>query len=436
MTAEPVRLPRGVRDFLPDATTRRRALAEALLALFERWGYDRIITPAVEYADVLERGLGAGTRAQTIRFVEAATGQVAALRPDITPQVARLAATRLRDVPGPLRLCYEGGVLRLTPGARGQRELIQAGVELIDAPAPLGDAEAIALADAVLATLAPAGVRSLDLGHVGFARAALAAIDDVEARAEVAALVAKKDTGAVSALLEQLGVRGPARKLIEALPSLYGAPAAVLKRARALGLDDPARRALAELERALAHAEKLGVSSPVTFDLGELRGFEYYTGVRLAGYLDGVGEAALAGGRYDDLLGRYGRPAPAIGFSVDVERVAEAQQAAARARGDEHEGKRGIGLAGPSEIVLPLARVLRAAGVRVAVDVVGGAPADRLEWAREARLDGLLIVEPRGARLVQLDGAQLRVPGVALAAARDGDGGPLAREVEAACRWS
>lgn len=423
-----VRLPRGVRDFLPDATARRRSLAEALLELFGRWGYDRIITPVVEYADVLERGLGAGAREQTIRFVEPATGQVAALRPDITPQVARLAATRLRDIPGPLRLCYEGGVMRLTAGARGQQELIQAGVELIDAPAPLGDAEAIALADAVLTTLAPAAGRTLDLGHAGFARAALQTIDDVTLRGELGALIAKKDASGARALLDRAGVNPHSRKLLEALPSLFGTPAQVLKRARALPLDAGARRALGELERAVELAQRLGLTSSVTFDLGELRGFEYYTGVRLAGYLDGVGGAVLQGGRYDDLLARYGRPAPAVGFSVDVERVAEAQHAATGGG-----LAKGIGLVGAPEVALPLARVLRDAGLRVAVDVVGGPPADRLDWAREARLDGLLIVEARGAKLVMLDGASARVPGVALAAARDGDGGPLARAVEAAC---
>src|SRR5436190_14861537 len=104
----PIRLPVGVRDFLPPAAARRRAIAEALLEEIERWGYDRIITPAFEYLDVLARGLGDGGRAAAIRFVEPATGEVVALRPDITPQVARIAATRLGESRGPIRLAYEG----------------------------------------------------------------------------------------------------------------------------------------------------------------------------------------------------------------------------------------------------------------------------------------------------------------------------------------
>src|SRR5688572_8471487 len=108
-----IRLPAGVRDFLPRAAARRRAIAEGLLAAFEAWGYARIITPVFEHADVLERGLGAGARATVIRFVEPGSGEVVALRPDITPQIARIAATRMRDLDGPLRLCYEGAVTRL-----------------------------------------------------------------------------------------------------------------------------------------------------------------------------------------------------------------------------------------------------------------------------------------------------------------------------------
>ncbi|HYU15967.1 MAG TPA: ATP phosphoribosyltransferase regulatory subunit, partial [Candidatus Acidoferrum sp.] len=112
-----IRLPAGVRDFLPPAAARRRALSERLLGEFESWGFERIITPLFECADVLERGLGTDARAAAIRFVEPVTGEVVALRPDITPQVARLVATRMNGTSGPIRLCYEGAVARMATGA-------------------------------------------------------------------------------------------------------------------------------------------------------------------------------------------------------------------------------------------------------------------------------------------------------------------------------
>jgi ATP phosphoribosyltransferase regulatory subunit len=147
-------LPSGVRDLLPRAAARRRAVAERVMAVFDAWGYARIVTPVFECADVLERGLGHDARAAAIRFVEPGTGEVVALRPDITPQVARLVATRMAETEGPIRLCYEGAVTRLSgrlsgglsgglSGELGQCELLQAGIELVDAPEPDGDAEVL-----------------------------------------------------------------------------------------------------------------------------------------------------------------------------------------------------------------------------------------------------------------------------------------------------
>src|SRR5688572_24168174 len=186
-----IRLPVGVRDFLPQAAARRRSIAERLLAEFERWGFERIITPLFECADVLERGLGADARAAAIRFVEPVTGEVVALRPDITPQVARLVATRLAEMGGPVRLCYEGAVARLATGARGQREILQAGVELYGAGSPEGDAEAVSVAAAALAAAALPEVR-LEVGHVALARHALAAIESEVQRAAIALALLRK----------------------------------------------------------------------------------------------------------------------------------------------------------------------------------------------------------------------------------------------------
>jgi ATP phosphoribosyltransferase regulatory subunit len=123
-------LPSGVRDFLPRAAARRRSLASGVMDVFEAWGYARIITPVFEVADVLERGLGHDARAAAIRFVEPGTGEIVALRPDITPQIARVVATRLAEIEGPIRLCYEGAVHRegRLAGSMGLREILQAGI--------------------------------------------------------------------------------------------------------------------------------------------------------------------------------------------------------------------------------------------------------------------------------------------------------------------
>ncbi len=422
-----IRLPVGVRDFLPRAAARRRALAEAVLGEFERWGYDRIITPAFEYADVLARGLGDDARATAIRFVEPATGEVVALRPDITPQVARLAATRLSDVGGPIRLCYEGSVLRLMPGARGQKELIQAGVELLDAPSPEGDAEVIALAAAALNA---AGIDDviIDVGHVALARDALAGVVDAAARSELRALIGKKDEDAVAKAARALGLPAAKRKILEALPSLWGEPAETLARARLLSLSAAARTALVDLERALAIAGEVG-SERFTVDLGEVRGFDYYTGLRFSAYVPGVGEAVIRGGRYDDLVARFGRPARATGFAIDIEAVAQGQKAAGVAAPAVAPGALVVAVDVPRERAFQVARGLRAAGVRVATDLgARRGDEDVRAYARGVGVSVAVLMSGRGARALDAASniAAQPLPQALIARAEAGDGHALA----------
>ncbi len=393
-----VRLPLGVRDFLPRAAARRREIAERLLAVFESWGYARIITPAYECADVLERGLGADARAAAIRFVEPVSGEVVALRPDITPQVARVVASRLADAPGPLRLCYEGAVTRLVAGA-GQREILQAGIELVDLAAPLGDAELVAVAAAAMEAMG-LPEQHLDLGHVAFAQCVLESSPDAEHREKLRVALARKDRRAVARLTESLPEA--TRSLAPALVELWGPARAVLERARPLPWPEPARQALEHLAEVLAGYREIAGEAALDgdvlgIDLGEVRGFEYYTGLRLAGYVGGAPEAVLGGGRYDRLIGRYGRPAAATGFSVDIEAIAQAQRSLGLPT-----SRRGLWLALCAEAPLAdtaaLARALRAAGARVAL-----APpqANWQAFLRGANLDAALVL---GAERLVLSG--------------------------------
>jgi len=384
-----------MRDFAPRAAAARRRIAETLLEVFERWGFARVITPAFEYEEVLALGLGGAGRAAAIRFVEPSTGQVVALRPDITPQIARLIATRFRDEPGPVRLCYEGTVVRLERAARGARELIQAGVELAGVAGPHGDAEVIALAAAALSATGLASP-TIDLGHLGLAREVLGALDlPPEAIEEVRGRIAKRDGAGLETLLRSARGSKAAIRFAALLPELSGPPA-ILAKAAKQAPSDGVRRALADLGRIVAAVEARAVPARLHIDLGEVRGFDYYTGLRFQGYAEGAAHAVLGGGRYDDLLGRYGNPSPAVGFAVDVEEAAAAQEANAAAGAEangRHEGgaggnggaaprvngegarpdggQGGVLVAGPAARALHLADELRAAGKRAAVDLVG-----------------------------------------------------------------
>ncbi|HUS69049.1 MAG TPA: ATP phosphoribosyltransferase regulatory subunit [Kofleriaceae bacterium] len=420
-----LRLPAGVRDFLPAAAARRRALAEGLLAEFERWGFERIITPLFECADVLERGLGEGARASAIRFVEPVTGEVVALRPDITPQVARLVATRMGELGGPARLCYEGAVARMSTGARAQREILQAGVELYGAAQPEGDAEAIAVAAAALAV---SGVpeRRLDVGHVALVRHALESVPEEAQRAALAVAVLKKDRGGV--VRAAAGLPRPLRALVEALPTLYGEPRAVLDRARALRVPSPVRRqlaALADVLDATSADSARALGAGLTLDLGDVRGFDYYTGLRLSGYVAGAADAVLRGGRYDELAARYGRASSAIGFGIDIEAIAEAQITAGLAMPTRAEGVLVAAPRARRAEATRIAAALRASGRRAAVDL--GAPRARrviAEYAERAGFTRVLEIGPRGSFWVAAGAAAVppvEISATALARAARGD---------------
>lgn len=352
------------------------------MAVFEAWGYARIITPVFEHADVLERGLGDGARAQAIRFVEPGTGEVVALRPDITPQIARVVATRLADAPPPLRLSYEGAVTRIVAaGELGQREILQAGVELVGAPAPHGDAEVLAVAAAALAAAGLPDVR-LDVGHVAPARYVLDAAPTPEVRHALVAAISRKDRAGVRAAARELPAE--VAPLAEALATLWGPAEVTLARAAALPWPDAVTASLAQLRAVLAAFAELAdaPAPPLSIDLGDLRGEGYYTGVRFAGYAAGAPDAVLRGGRYDELLGRYGHAAPATGFAIDLEMIAQAERAAGVAA-----PARALGVAVAGAGAAGIARALRQAGLRAAVTAEPTAA-----WLRSAGFDAAIDV--------------------------------------------
>jgi len=380
----PIRLPSGVRDFLPRAAARRLSLAARLGKVFEAWGYARIITPVFECADVLERGLGGDARAAAIRFVEPGTGEVVALRPDITAQVARLVATRLAEHEGTVRLCYEGAVYRLSgrlADAMGQREILQAGIELIDLAAPAGDAEVLAVAAAALASASLTETR-LDVGHVAPLRYVLGAVPEA-ARGDLTRALAKKDRARLRSIAGTLSPE--LAPLVTELGSLWGAAQPTLQRAAALPWPEEVRHSIDQLRVVLAKWGELADPPvpAVTVDLGDVRGFDYYTGVRFAGYAGGASDAVLRGGRYDSLIGRYGRPALATGFAIDVEALAQAQRAAEQVV----PMPRGLAVFGTN--AASLARALRVYSIRA----VTCPERPTAGWLANAGLDAAVMID-------------------------------------------
>ncbi|MEZ4600826.1 MAG: ATP phosphoribosyltransferase regulatory subunit [Syntrophotaleaceae bacterium] len=311
-------LPKGVKDFLPAKAAKIEYLQQTLQEVFRRWAFRPIIPPSLEYLHVLERGLGEGLREKTFRFDDRQDGQLIAFSPDITPQVARIVATRMNQAPLPLRLSYNGQVLRHTELQAGKdREIFQAGVELIGLGGPEADAEMIAMAVECLQALG-AEEFTIDIGQVEFFRGVMADLPlSPEHFRLVQSAIASKDSSGLQELLEGAALTEQARREVMALPRLFGGRE-VLDRAEKVVANERSRRALKNLRQVLQTLEVYGVEKHVTFDLGELRGLDYHTGITFQGFLSGLGRGVCSGGRYDNLTSRYGLPAPATGFAFNL----------------------------------------------------------------------------------------------------------------------
>jgi ATP phosphoribosyltransferase regulatory subunit len=323
MSTQP--LPTGTRDVLAEEMRELRAIESSLLALYAARGYEEVATPTIEFQDAFARGAGPEGTA-TYRFLDE-SGSVLALRNDMTVPLARLVARRFAAEPGPFRLAYSGSVFRRVRPQSGQlREMRQIGVELIGAEAPAGTAELIEL---LVASLDAIGLQSavIGLGDADLFRSLLAELGvEGPARERILECLATHDLVAIEDEAGDLAELGDAeRATIVALSNLRGGPE-VLERARALG--GPAiERASATLAETLAAVEAAGLADRVQVDFGLLRDLGYYTGAILEVYDPAVGEAIGGGGRYDDLLGRFGSPRPAAGFALYLERLHVAQAA-------------------------------------------------------------------------------------------------------------
>lgn len=316
-------IPPGTRDVLPDEMRELRRLHLALISVFEERGYGEVATPAIEYDEVLARGDGR-TADTAYRFFDG-SGDLLALRSDMTVPIARLVATRYAKTEMPLRLCYLANAYRAVRPQRGQmREFAQAGVELIGAPAPEGTAEVVAVLEAALSA---AGLERavIGLGDADLYRQLLAEFGiDGEARDSILARLAAHDlVGLETELSELQGVSDDQVATCVALSQLRGGKE-VLEEARALG-GAAVERATARLGETLEALEARGVAQRVQIDLGLLRDLGYYSGAILEVYDPALGHVLGGGGRYDGLLKRFGIDQPAAGFALYMERVHVAQ---------------------------------------------------------------------------------------------------------------
>lgn len=312
-------LPEGIEEVLPDDARRLEAMRRAMLDLFHAWGYELVMPPMIEYLEALLTGVGKELDLQTFKITDQLTGRLMGIRPDMTPQAARIDAHYLKRN-APTRLCYLDSVLRTRPDEfGGSREPLQLGAELFGHAGPESDAEILSL---MIATLGLVGVENLhiDLGHIGVFRGLIgeSKLDAEEesdlfdalqrkARVDVELLLASLDLDArrKTMLMALIELNGGQEILLEARKQLQGAPAAV-------------EQALGNLEAVAENVRRRSPSLPLYFDLAELTGYRYYTGVIFSAFVPTYGRAIARGGRYDGIGQAFGRARPATGFGADL----------------------------------------------------------------------------------------------------------------------
>ena len=312
-------IPPGSQDLLADDVRRRRRVQAAWFALAEERGYAEVIPPTFEYEEVFTLGAGPELASRLVRFVDQ-DGRLVALRADFTSSIARVAASRLAAAPLPLRLSYAGKVYRQEPEGGGRRrELFQLGAELIGAAEAEADVEVIRLVIDLLTRLRIPDFQ-INLGEVGFVRPLLAGLPPEAARL-LREAIDRKDRAELASAARRYGQADAVARALGELPELIGR-GEMLDRARDLATAPAAFAAIDRLkliDGRLAETER----AHVVYDLGEIRGLGYYTGIQFEVFVAGVGRAIGFGGRYDHLLALYGADRPAVGFALETDVLAE-----------------------------------------------------------------------------------------------------------------
>ncbi|MDY0301667.1 MAG: ATP phosphoribosyltransferase regulatory subunit [Trichlorobacter sp.] len=389
------RLPRGVSDCLQTSSHALFGLEQIVRKVTQSWGFQQIVPPALEFEDVLAQGMGEELRRRSFRFDDWQTGRLLAIPPDITPQIARIAATRLKNLPMPYRLSYSGRVLRHTELQTGQsREIMQAGVELIGLDSPEADAEMIAMAVEIMQA-AKLDDFKIALGQTAFCRGIFESSGlGEQALSELREAISRKDATYVADILQRNPVSEASAREIMLLPRLFG-DIDLIEHAETVVQNKVSRQALANIKEVLAILELHGVCDYLTIDLGDIRGLGYHTGITFEGFVPGNGENLFSGGRYDGLMACFGLPAPATGFTFNLLNMLQAVEQQ-KGLQKPYRDFMLFNQAADRSHALKIGRSLRQLGYSVARDIIKRNLEASFEYARQNSIKYLLVITDDG----------------------------------------
>ena len=315
-----LKTPYGTRDFLPKEAAVKRIIENRLRKLFAGYGYEEVVTPAMEFLETLT--MSGGTSEQNLFKIIDQKNRTLALHHEMTTPIARLAVSRLKNSPLPLKLSYNTSVFRFRQNQpQRQCEFYQAGVELLGVSNAVADAEIIALAAQGLQT---AGLKEFKicLGQVEFAAGLMEQLNlPIDAQVKVKAAIERHDMVELEKIVDELDGAG----VLKEIPKLHGG-VEILRHADKLIDNKKSYLALNNLAEIYKLVESYGVADKIIFDLGLIRDFEYYTGMVFEAYAPNVGYSLAGGGRYDHMLKDFGVACPATGFALGIERILQARE--------------------------------------------------------------------------------------------------------------
>ena len=315
-----IHTPEGVRDIYNGECRKKLAIQEKILNVFYLYGYEHIQTPSFEFFDIFSKDRGSVSSQEMFKFFDRDNNTLV-LRPDMTPAVARCVAKYFMDDPMPLRLCYLERTFKNNSSYQGRlKERAESGAELIGDDCADADAEVIAM---VIDSLKAAGLKEfqVELGHVAFYRSLAAEAGLAkETEEELNRLIENKNYFGAEELLRSLDIREDLRQAFLALPELFG-PMEQIQRAADLTGNPQALEAVRRLEAVHRILADRGLERFVSYDLGMLSRYQYYTGIIFKAYTYGTGDYIVTGGRYDKLLVQFGKDTPAVGFAIVVDQL-------------------------------------------------------------------------------------------------------------------
>lgn len=310
-------IPEGTRDLVGAECIVRKALIDNVNNVFDQWGYNEVITPTVEYYNTFHYKTQSLSEEEMYKFFDN-KGRILVLRPDMTVPIARVVATKLKDYEIPIRLRYESNIYRVNESLGGKRnEYTDCGVELIGLDSNSADLEIIVTALEALKAINVEEYK-LEIGDINFFNSSIDTLGlTKEVEIKLAELIEKKSLKALEEFLDNIDIGEDKKQFFIRLPWLFGGRT-VLEECNGLAFNEGMRNSLKYLEDLYNNLEVLGFGDFITLDLGMVPRLDYYTGIIFRGYVKGVGNTVLSGGRYDKLIKVFGRDEKAVGFSVDI----------------------------------------------------------------------------------------------------------------------